>query len=50
MSYLHHLPLWTLRKDQDLVVKGIQRLPDGLGLLLGHAHPVLQQVNFDVGR
>lgn len=50
MSYLHHFPLWTFRKDQDLVVKRIQRLPDWLGLLLGHADAVLQEVNFDVGR
>lgn len=50
ISYLHHFPLWTFRKDQDLVVKRVQRLPDGLGLLLGHADPVFQEVNFDVGR
>lgn len=50
VSYLHHFPLWTFRKDQDLVVKRVQRLPDGLGLLLGHADPVFQEVNFDVGR
>lgn len=50
MSYLHHLALRTLRKDQDLVVERIQRLPDRLGLLLGHADAVLQEVDLDVGR
>lgn len=50
VSHLHHFPLWALREDQDLVVERIQRLPHWLGLLLGNTDPILQEVNFDVGR
>lgn len=50
VSYLHHFTLWAFREDQDLVVERIQRLPHGLGLFLGHADAVLQEVNFNVGR
>lgn len=49
VSHLHHFTLWAFREDQDLVVERIQRLPHRLGLFLGHADAVLQQVNFDVG-
>jgi len=50
VPHLDHLPLRALGEDQDLVVERIQRLPDRLGLLLGHAGPVLQEVHLDVGR
>lgn len=48
-SYLKHLALRTLIKEQVLLVERLQGLSRNLGFLFGFTCTVIQQVHFDIG-